>query len=98
MGNLFELYRANDTSDYVSTLKSVLDDSLYCHINHLTTKEAVKAQSLNSAIDIERFVEYRNPETKAVMRASWNPKYETKGNKGFVELYDYLSKVVSEIK
>jgi hypothetical protein len=98
MGNLYEFIRASDTSVYVDKLKRTLPDSLYCHINKLVIKEILKAQTLNSAIDTERFVEYRNPEAKAVMRASWNPKFETKGNKGFLELYDYLSRIVGDIK
>lgn len=94
MGRLYSVERANDTSTYINTLINTLPDTVYCRANMMVTKEVMKIQTLNSAIDIERYVEYSNPETNAVMRASWNPKYETKGNKGFMLLFDYLNSLV----
>lgn len=98
MGNLYNVFRAGDTSAYVYNLVKTLPDTLYCRINMLVTKEVIKIQTLNSAIDTERYVEYRNPAANAVMRASWNPKFETKANKGFRELFDYLTDITSSTK
>ncbi len=93
-GKVFSVERPSDTSAYIFTLVNTLPDSIYCNSYVLVTKEVMKTQTLNSAIDIERYVEYSNPGTNAVMRASWNPKYETKGNKGFMVLFDYLNSLV----
>lgn len=66
----------------------------YCQIMEMLKKEIYKTHTLNSAIELARFVEFYNPVTSTTVRGMWNPKYNTVGSEGFREIYDSLEAIV----
>ncbi len=96
-GRLFSMERDTNGTDYRYTYMKQIPDTLFCKVNNMVIKEIMKVPALNSAIDIERFIEYNNPgQNSANVRSSWNPKYETKASKGFIVMYDFLNQIIED--
>ncbi len=70
----------------------------YCKILNNIRKEFLSTQTLNSPGDISRIIEFNNPATNVVLRAVWNPKFETFGSKGFRKIYSQLQDILQNNK
>ncbi len=94
-GSLFKVERDSTGAATKTEKIGTIDEDKYCSIYRMTAREVMKTQTLNSAIDIERYVFMKNIPTGLNFRASWNPKYDTYGSKGFRQVFDSLQALVN---
>ncbi len=79
-------------------LLGTIDSDNYCKLFHAIRKEFLATQTLNSPGDISRIIEFNNPTTNVILRAVWNPKFQTFGSKGFRKIYDQLQDILKNDK
>ena len=75
-----------------------IENNDYCNLIELVITTLVETQALNSPGEIQNFVDYLNLDNNMLMRAAWNPKFSTKGNKAYRAVYDSLNIRVIHLK
>jgi hypothetical protein len=70
----------------------------YCEIVNQLQDIILRNQTLNVPADTVSYIEYKNPISNTFFRAVWNPKFHTKGNMEFYQLYDTLMVLAKSIE
>lgn len=73
-----------------------LEEDVYCSYLKQTINTIIKTQALNTPGDTVRLFEYNDSAANTIIRAFWNPKFKTGGNKQFRAIYDSLDAVVNK--
>lgn len=94
-GRVYTLRADSAAGTEVKQPVGVLGDSLYCDLSASVKQTFLKVQTLYSPGASARFVEWSDPRSKTVLRAVWNPKFQTHGSAEFRALFGKLDSLQS---